>query len=224
MKILVADDSRTARMLIEQSLSEWGYTVVSASDGQEALEIFEAGDPPPIGIIDWEMPKLDGAALCRRLRSRSRTAPLYLILLTARNDKRDIAAGLESGADDYIPKPFDEVELKARVSVGRRVIELQQEMLRQERLEGVLETAGAVCHEFNQPLQIVSAYSEMLLSNPQTDDETRQRLESIRAGVKRLGELTRRLMNVTHYETQDYTGSKTAEARIIDLEAASSES
>ena len=221
MKILVADDSRTARMLIEQSLSAWGFDVVTAADGQEALDIFSSEDAPHIGIIDWEMPRIDGAALCRTLRSGSRTTPLYLILLTARNDKKDIAAGLESGADDYIPKPFDEVELNARVNVGKRVIELQQEMLKQERLEGVLETAGAVCHEFNQPLQIVSAYSEMLQSRLQGDDENTETLENIRAAVRRLGELTRKLMNITRHETTDYTGGTTDSARIVDLDAAS---
>lgn len=218
MKILVADDSRTARMLIEQSLVQWGYQVVSASDGQEALDVFKAAEAPPIGIIDWEMPRMDGATLCRKLRSRARSAPLYLILLTARSDKRDIAAGLESGADDYIPKPFDEVELRARVNVGQRVIELQQEMLKQERLEGVLETAGAVCHEFNQPLQIISAYSQLLLADQASSPEAKDRIESIRANVKRLGELTRKLMNVTRYETQDYTGTGNPRQRIIDLE------
>lgn len=221
MKILVADDSRTARMLIEQSLVQWGYQVVSASDGQEALDVFEAPDAPPIGIIDWEMPRMDGATLCRKLRSRVRSEPLYLILLTARSDTRDIAAGLESGADDYIPKPFDEVELQARVSVGQRVIGLQQEMLKRERLEGVLETAGAVCHEFNQPLQIISAYSQLLAADPEASPNTQERIENIRANVKRLGELTRKLMNVTRYETQDYTGTGNPQQRIIDLETTS---
>jgi len=124
--------------------------------------------------------------------------------------------GLEAGADDYIAKPYNNAELKARVDVGRRMLLLQNEMREREKLQGVLEMAGAVCHELNQPLQIVSGFAEMLLLETNTDDKNYKILKTIKQGIERIGELTRRIMKITRYQAKPYL-----KGRIVDINEAS---
>lgn len=135
VRVLVADDSLVMRRLLEASLTGWGYQPVSAADGQQAWELLNGDDPPPIAILDWMMPGLSGLEICRRLRQRGSPPYVYVILLTARGMREDIVEGLNAGADDYIVKPFDKHELEVRVRAGRRIIDLQAELMRaQERL------------------------------------------------------------------------------------------
>jgi len=216
MKILIAEDDWTSRTMLQAVLTKWGYEVISTGDGHEALATFQQTDPPQIAILDWEMPGLDGASLCGALRNQKLKEPLYLILLTSRKESKDIVRGLESGADDYIAKPHNSAELQARVNVGRRMILLQNEMQKQEKLQGVLEMAGAVCHELNQPLQIVSGFSEMLLMDMEPCDPNYKMLNTIKTGIDRIGELTHKIMRITRYQSKPYLKSK-----IVDIDEAS---
>jgi sigma-B regulation protein RsbU (phosphoserine phosphatase) len=125
MKILIAEDDPVSRRVLEATLSKWGYEVTSTSNGSEAWDAITAPQAPRLAILDWMMPELDGVEVCRRARGRPDTGPLHIILLTARGRKEDVIAGLEAGADDYITKPFDHEELRARVQVGVRIVELQ---------------------------------------------------------------------------------------------------
>ncbi|MFZ5929332.1 MAG: GGDEF domain-containing protein [Acidobacteriota bacterium] len=129
MKVLVADDSLVMRRLLEASISSWGYQPVSAADGDQAWEILASPDPPSIAILDWMMPGLSGLAICRRLRERQASPYIYVILLTSRGLREDIVEGLNAGADDYVVKPFDKHELEVRLRAGRRIIELQAELI-----------------------------------------------------------------------------------------------
>ena len=216
MRILIAEDDFTSRTMLQGVLAKWGYEVISTCDGEEAYAALQQRDAPQLAVMDWEMPGLDGAALCRKLREQERKEPLYLILLTSRGDRGDIVEGLEAGADDYIPKPYDSAELRARVNVGRRIIELLNEIREREKLKGVVEMAGAVCHELNQPLQVVSGFSEILLEKIQKDDPNYKLLKNIQAGIDRIGELTHRIMKITHYQSKPYLKRK-----IVDIEQAS---
>jgi diguanylate cyclase (GGDEF)-like protein len=128
MKILIADDDVTSRLVLAGVLKKWGHEVVASEDGAEAWEAMRQSDAPTLAILDWMMPGLAGVEVCRRIRSLQSDQPPYLILLTARSEKADIVAGLEAGADDYLAKPFDPGELRARVDVGRRMIELQAKL------------------------------------------------------------------------------------------------
>lgn len=123
--ILVADDDPISLRLLEKALSKWGHEVTVARDGTEAWQALTKPESPPIAILDWMMPGMDGLTICRRIRTMPATPPRYLILLTARNDYVDIVAGLDAGANDYVTKPFHHAELRARVRVGIRVQELQ---------------------------------------------------------------------------------------------------
>lgn len=130
MRILIAEDEPVSRQLLQNSLLEWGYEVVAARDGREALTILEQADRPSLAVLDWMMPGADGPEICRWLRSCNKDSYVYVILLTARNQEGDLVRGLESGADDYMVKPFNPEELKYRLRIGQRIIEQEQKILR----------------------------------------------------------------------------------------------
>ncbi len=125
MKILIADDDATSRLVLTGVLKKHGHDVVMTVDGSEAWLAMQRPDAPRLAILDWMMPGLAGVEVCRLIRGVATDEPPYLILLTSMGSKADIVAGLEAGADDYLAKPFDAGELRARVDVGRRMIELQ---------------------------------------------------------------------------------------------------
>ena len=130
-RILVAEDHQVSRHLLERNLQNWGFDVVSAQDGKAAVEILEGPDAPSLAILDWMMPQMDGVEVCQRVRAKTGTPYIYLLLLTAKSQKDEIAAGLDAGADDYVIKPFDPDELRARLKVGQRVVELERALEKQ---------------------------------------------------------------------------------------------
>lgn len=151
VSILVADDDSVSRRLLQAALTRWGYSVTVACDGSEAWNHLQSTDRPLLAILDWMMPGLDGIAVCKQLRVAYRTNPAYVILLTARNSKEHVVQGLESGANDYLVKPCDLDELRARVEVGIKMVSLQTELAERvrelenailtiRRLEGLLPT------------------------------------------------------------------------------------
>jgi len=131
MRILIADDSIVSRHLLDATLRRWGYEVVIACDGNEAWQILQSSDAPRIAILDWVMPGLTGPEVCRRVRAKAKDkdAYTYILLLTSKSLREDLIEGMESGADDYLTKPFDQHELKVRLRPGTRIVELQQELI-----------------------------------------------------------------------------------------------
>jgi sigma-B regulation protein RsbU (phosphoserine phosphatase) len=127
MRALVADDDRAAAAIVSRALLSWGFEVDIAHEGTTAWMVLSE-HTPSLAVIDWEMPGLDGPELCRRIRSTPALAHLYVVLLTARSSRSDLVMGLESGADDYLVKPVDANELRARVQVGARVVALQERL------------------------------------------------------------------------------------------------
>jgi two-component system cell cycle response regulator len=140
MKILIAEDDAISRRLLETKLSKWGYEVVATRDGDEALQALLAEDAPQIAILDWMMPKRDGVDVCRAVRASTRDSYTYLILLTSLVREDDLVAGMEAGADDYITKPFKSSELQMRLRAGRRIIELQTELIAAREVQRVKAT------------------------------------------------------------------------------------
>lgn len=131
MKILVAEDDAVTRKLLESTLGRLGLDVIAVADGNaawNALETLKGKDAPELAVFDWMMPGLEGIQLLRRLRTTPGFELLYVILLTSRTDKEDVAYGLAAGANDYIAKPFDPSELEARVRVGERMVKLQRSL------------------------------------------------------------------------------------------------
>lgn len=132
VRILIADDDYAFRESMQMVLNEWGYTVETVSDGKRAIEVLER-DPPDLVLLDWVMPQCNGIQVCRRLQQFNDSGRTYAILLSARTTPEDIAMGLEAGADDYVTKPIDFLELRARVQVGLRMIRLRQQLTDRSR-------------------------------------------------------------------------------------------
>jgi sigma-B regulation protein RsbU (phosphoserine phosphatase) len=139
MKVLIAEDDPVSRRLLEATLNKLGYEVVLASDGAEAWAVLQREDSPSLAILDWMMPQIDGVEICRRVRNLPTATPPYLVLLTAKDQKTDVVVGLDAGANDYLTKPFDRSELRARIQVGTHVLELQKALVgRVRELEDAL--------------------------------------------------------------------------------------
>jgi len=141
MRLVVADDDPVTRRLLEGVLSKLGFQVVLAKDGIEALAILTGEDPPPLAILDWMMPGMTGIDVCRKLRHRASSGPTYVLIVTSREQTEDLVAALDAGADDYVTKPFQVEELKARVGVGLRVATLQRRLA-----DRVTELEHALAH------------------------------------------------------------------------------
>jgi two-component system, cell cycle response regulator len=128
-RILIAEDDPVSRRMLEAFLKKWGYQVVTAVDGLDAVRILESDQAPALAILDWMMPGLEGPEVCQRIRAYPDRPYVYILLLTARSQRDDLLRGLESGADDYLTKPFDAQELRARLRVGQRILDLQNGLI-----------------------------------------------------------------------------------------------
>lgn len=199
MRVLIADDDPTTRRMLGASLRLWHYQPSEASSGDEAWTLLTAPDPPPLALLDWTMPGITGPEICRRLKTRSPETCPYLILVSARDRFSDIADGLDSGADDYVRKPYNPVELRARVDGGRRLVDLRLQLLdanarledrvrqRTREVERLLrwdeELLHHLGHDLRTPLTpLVSLLP--LLHDTESDPERRRLLELALEGAR----------------------------------------
>jgi DNA-binding response OmpR family regulator len=153
MRILIAEDDNASRRMLEASLQEWGFDVIQARDGMEAWELLAAPDAPSIAILDYMMPGMDGLEICRSLRKERPGRPVHVILLTSRGASEDVVEGLGAGADDFVVKPFNRNELRARILAGARIVNLQVEL--SERVRELYEALAQV-HRLEGMLPICS--------------------------------------------------------------------
>lgn len=151
MKLLIAEDDYTSRIMLKHILEYAGYEVIEACDGSEALKLLLEPDAPMLAIIDWIMPELDGLEVCRQIREKMPQEQPYLIILTSRNDNSDVVAGLQAGANDFISKPYNNDALLARLDVGRRMLSMQHALA--ERVKE-LESAQEYIHMIQRILSI----------------------------------------------------------------------
>lgn len=175
INVLVADDDPPTRALLKAAITQWGYTVTEASDGEEAWEIISKTQNQHIVILDWIMPKLDGIGLCERIKNSDANKP-YIILLTQVTGTTNIVRGLEAGADEFLSKPFNMAELHSRLSVGARIIN-SEKILNQQNIN--LSEYIKHITQFTTPLlQTIEKISSLLENdslnlNPDTWDELR---------------------------------------------------
>jgi two-component system, cell cycle response regulator len=128
MRILVAEDNLVFQGVLQAMLTQWGYDVVVASNGEEAWRLLQNEDGPRLAILDWLMPGSDGIEVCRRVRAHNHFSYTYILILTAKTESEDLVTAMEAGADDYVTKPFKSAELRARLRVGCRILELQEKL------------------------------------------------------------------------------------------------
>ena len=149
MKILIAEDNVVFRRILETNLVKWGYEIVTTQDGLEAWAALHAENAPQLAILDWMMPGLTGVELCRKIRQERKEPYTYIILLTAKHGEDELVMGMEAGADDYITKPFRPAELKVRLRAGRRIIELQQELITAREMQRLKATRDPLTNLWN---------------------------------------------------------------------------
>ena len=146
MRILAAEDNPISQTMLRSMLTKWGYDVVTAGDGNEAWQVLLSSDAPRMAILDWMMPGQDGVEVCRRLGAAGQEPYTYILLLTARSDAQDLVEAIDAGADDYLTKPFNSSELRARLRAGRRIVELQQQLLEAQEAIGGPGSLTRACH------------------------------------------------------------------------------
>lgn len=213
MRILVADDDPLQREVLGALLPTWGHEAVLAADGDEAWQVLTGPAPPRIVLLDWMMPAPDGPEICRRLRAPDHPTETYVIMVTSRSGEQDLAAGLAAGADDYIVKPAGDTELRARLQVGVRVVELGERLLETERLRVLSETAGAAAHEIRQPLALIQASVQLCQRDTALPEKHQSRHEKILGAVRRIDGIIEQMSEVRRYSTRDYNG----EVDIVDF-------
>ncbi|MFY9256753.1 MAG: diguanylate cyclase [Fuerstiella sp.] len=128
VRVLIAEDDLIAQAMLVSALESWGYRPILATDGREALDIMSQPDPPQMAILDWTMPSMSGIEVCRHIRQHNPIPYTFIVLLTHRDEQTDRLTGLESGADDFVTKPFDPRELRLRLRTGLRILQLQQQL------------------------------------------------------------------------------------------------
>ena len=165
MRILIADDEALSRRLLEKTLERAGYQVISVENGRKAADQLSRPDAPRLALLDWIMPELDGPGVCREVRKRREQEYVYMVLLSSRESKEDIVAGLESGADDYLTKPFDAEELKARLRTGQRILSLEDRLVEAREQMRFKATHDALTSLWNRGVVMDLLSRELARSN-----------------------------------------------------------
>ena len=161
MKILVADDDLASRKILALLLEKTGHEVIAVSDGTEAWKVLSSANAPRMAILDWLMPGIDGEELCRKIRTLNNEIPQYVIMLTIKGEKNDIVRGLEAGANDYLSKPYDPGELRARIDAGQRILELEAECaerirsleMNEKRVQALLAEKDILLYEIHHRIK-----------------------------------------------------------------------
>lgn len=219
MKILIADDDDAIRTLVSAVASSLGYEPVSAADGNAAWALYEA-QRFPFAVVDIEMPGIDGLALSRKIRAADPRHETFVLVLTGRTTHEDLGEVLEAGADDYVTKPADPDNLRARFVIAQRRMALEaqrraaeDELARARWLAGIGETSIALQHEINNPLSALLGHAELLLLDEQEGAPRNEHIHVIHDQARRIAEVVKRLGKLRDPQTVEYV----AGSRMLDL-------
>ena len=210
MRILLADDDAVARTLLAAVIADLGHEPVVAENGEDAWDTFER-EPAPLGLLDINMPGLDGLSVCRRIRQHDVGRDTFVIIVTARDAREDLTAVLEAGADDYVTKPSSPENLRARLEIAQqRIVQnaarraAESELARARWLAGIGETTIALEHEINNPLSALLGNAELLLMEDGLTEEQAQQVRVIREQATRIADVVRRLAKLKNPRSVEY--------------------
>jgi DNA-binding response OmpR family regulator len=219
MRVLFADDDVISRTLLAAVLTHLGHESREAVDGGQAWEKYQA-EPAPLVILDVNMPVLDGLEVCRRIRAHPSGRETFVLVVTARDGRDDLAEVLDAGGDDYVSKPSSPENLSARLAIAARRIAQEEarrtaetELARARWLAGIGETTIALEHEINNPLSALLGHAELLLMDQGITADQREQLQIVREQAARIAEVVRRLAKLKNPKSVEYLSG----ARMIDL-------
>jgi DNA-binding response OmpR family regulator len=226
MRVLLADDDVLARALLAAVLTDLDHDVCMADDGEAAWEAFQR-EPAPLVVLDINMPGIDGLEVCRRIRQHEDGRDVFVLVVTARDGRDDLARVLEAGADDYVTKPASPENLRARLEIARRRIAqdrvrrtAEEELARSRWLAGIGETTIALEHEINNPLSALLGHAELMTMDNALTEDQRESLRIIQEQAARIAQVVRRLARLKNPQSVEYL----AGARMIDLSSRASKS
>jgi len=215
-RILLVDDEEPVVRALSYVLEREGFDVRAARDGSAALDAAR-GFPPDVILLEVEMSARGGLETLARIREQDALKGTPVLLMCSQTRPRDVVAGLEHGADDFITKPFDPREVLARIRAQLRIRSLQEQVLHAERWRVLVETAGGVAHEMSQPLTAVMGNLELLLMRLPSGDPVRATIQRVFENGERAVALLRKLQRIESYELKEYPGT----AGILDIERSS---
>lgn len=216
--LLVVDDDPINVHLVQGILEKCGYASLGALDGETCLRQARTHQPDLV-LLDISMPKMDGLAACRALKAAENTAHIPVIFVTANTGDEVLQEAFAAGAADYVHKPVRQVELRVRIEAVLAQVAAARRLAEEEMLKAALETAGGVCHELNQPLQAVMGAVQLQLMDADPSQPLYAALSGIDGHVRRMGEITRKLMQITRYRTRPYFNG----IDILDLDGSTQE-
>ena len=210
MRVLFADDDAIARMLTAAVLADLDHDVTVADNGERAWEEFQRA-PSPLVVLDINMPGLDGLEVCRRIRTHEAARETFVLILTSRDGRDDLANVLEAGADDYVTKPCSPENLRARLEIAKRRIAqdvarraAEAELARSRWLAGIGETTIALEHEINNPLSALLGHAELLIMDRNLSDDQLEQLGIIQEQAARIAQVVRRLAKLKNPQSVEY--------------------
>ena len=219
MRVIFADDDVLARTLTAAVLADLDHDVTVADNGEKAWEAFQRA-PAPLVVLDINMPGMDGLEVCRRIRGHEGGRETFVLILTARDGRDDLADVLEAGADDYVTKPSSPENLRARLEIAKRRIAqdiarrtAEAELARSRWLAGIGETTIALEHEINNPLSALLGHTELLMMDREMSDDHMEQLMIIKEQAARIAEVVRRLAKLKNPRSVEYLGG----AMMLDL-------
>ncbi len=213
--ILLVDDDQMVIEIFHSILGKYGYRTIVATNGEECVQLAKEMNPDLI-LLDINMPLMNGIEACRILKEDSAVKEIPIIFVTSNTDDESLSKAFEVGGTDYVQKPVRRVELLSRIKSVLARDKLKKRLLEKEKLEGVLEMAGAICHELRQPLQALYIYLDSFEDIPK-ESAPHKHIENLKKQIKRMGEITKKVSQIKKYESRHYIDG----IKIIDIDKAS---
>ncbi len=221
MRIVLADDSDVTRRILSAALARFGHEVIAVADGEQAWAAYEQHRPPMM-ILDWQMPGLDGLDVTRRIRGAPEGADVFVLMVTGRDAASHLTDALAAGVDDYLSKPATAEHLAARVRIAEVRIEqtsarrrAEEALAKAQWLAGIGHTALALQHEINNPLMALLTHAQLLSEDAEATPDVRAGVTTIMAQARRIADVVRRLKELKEPQAVEYLGT----SRMLDLGA-----